>query len=49
MAPNPTQAAMPETKGEGKVEFKPTMYTESENKQLVQTVMTSHVNSIIYY
>ena len=41
MAPNPTQAAMPETKGEGKVEFKPTMYTDSENKQLEQTMTTS--------
>ena len=41
MAPDPTQAAMPETKGEGKVEFKPTMYTDSENKQLEQTMTTS--------
>ena len=36
MAPNPTQAVVPETKGEGKVEIKPTMYTESDDKQLGQ-------------
>ena len=41
MALNPTEAAMPEMKGEGTEEFKHTMYTESENKQLEQTMTTS--------